>query len=63
MDACIGRSVTAGLSVALVRLQHGSPRVGVGLCGHCQVRELFVCEDGPVLPYDRVEPLLTAAEL
>jgi NAD(P)H-flavin reductase len=38
-------------------------KCGVGLCGHCQLRELFICLDGPVLPYDRLEPLMTRAEL
>ncbi len=38
-------------------------RCGVGLCGHCQLRELFVCVDGPVLTYDRLAPLLSTREL
>jgi NAD(P)H-flavin reductase len=38
-------------------------KCGVGLCGHCQLRELFLCIDGPVLPYDRLEPLMNRAEL
>ncbi len=38
-------------------------RCGVGLCGHCQLRELFLCVDGPVLGYDRLEPLIARAEL
>ena len=38
-------------------------RCGIGLCGHCQLRELFICLDGPVLPYERVAPLLTIREL
>ena len=38
-------------------------KCGVGLCGHCQLRELFICMDGPVLPYDRLEPLMARAEL
>ena len=36
---------------------------GVGLCGHCQLRELFVCLDGPVLTADRVLPLMAVEEL
>lgn len=36
---------------------------GVGLCGHCQLREFFLCVDGPVLPYDLLEPLMSRAEL
>ena len=35
----------------------------IGLCGHCQLRERFICKDGPVFPLDAVEPLLTAREL
>jgi len=38
-------------------------KCGVGLCGHCQLRELFVCVDGPVLTYDRLAPLLSSREL
>jgi len=38
-------------------------KCGVGLCGHCQLRELFVCLDGPVLGYDRVGPLMTTRGL
>jgi NAD(P)H-flavin reductase len=38
-------------------------RCGVGLCGHCQYRELFVCVDGPVLPFARVAGLLGTREL
>jgi NAD(P)H-flavin reductase len=40
-----------------------SMKCGVGLCGHCQLRELFVCVDGPVLTYDRLAPLLSVREL
>jgi NAD(P)H-flavin reductase len=38
-------------------------KCGVGLCGHCQLREIFVCVDGPVLTYDRLAPLLSSREL
>jgi NAD(P)H-flavin reductase len=38
-------------------------RCGVGLCGHCQYRELFICIDGPVLAYARVAGLLGTREL
>lgn len=38
-------------------------RCGVGLCGHCQYRELFVCLDGPVLPFSQVTGLLGTREL
>jgi len=35
---------------------------GVGLCGHCQLRELFVCTDGPVIDYPTLAPLLGTRE-
>jgi sulfhydrogenase subunit gamma (sulfur reductase) len=35
----------------------------VGLCGHCQYREYFVCKDGPILPYSAVKELFGAAGL
>ncbi|HEX5087230.1 MAG TPA: FAD/NAD(P)-binding protein [Nocardioides sp.] len=38
-------------------------KCGVGLCGHCQLREYFLCLDGPVLAYDVLEPLMAQAEL
>jgi NAD(P)H-flavin reductase len=38
-------------------------RCGIGLCGHCQYRELFVCVDGPVLPYAQVAGLLGLREV
>jgi NAD(P)H-flavin reductase len=38
-------------------------KCGVGLCGHCQLREFFVCVDGPVIGYDRLAPLMLRWEL
>jgi NAD(P)H-flavin reductase len=38
-------------------------KCGVGLCGHCQLREFFLCVDGPVLTYDVLEHLMSRAEL
>jgi NAD(P)H-flavin reductase len=38
-------------------------RCGVGLCGHCQLREYLICVDGPVLSLDAVRPLLGVREL
>jgi NAD(P)H-flavin reductase len=36
---------------------------GVGLCGHCQLRNLFLCVDGPVVTLDQAAPLMTTPEL
>jgi NAD(P)H-flavin reductase len=35
----------------------------IGMCGHCQFREHFICMDGPVFPLPVVEPLMRAREL
>ncbi|RMH62831.1 MAG: oxidoreductase, partial [Calditrichaeota bacterium] len=30
---------------------------GVGKCGHCQINDTYVCQDGPVYHYPRVKQL------
>ena len=30
----------------------------VGMCGHCQLGPAFICKDGPVFRYDKIEPFL-----
>jgi NAD(P)H-flavin reductase len=53
-----------GVPASRIRLSmERNMKCGLGLCGHCQLRELFVCLDGPVLPYDRLAPLMARAEL
>lgn len=31
-------------------------KCAVGFCGHCQFGPMFLCKEGPVLSYDRIEP-------
>jgi NAD(P)H-flavin reductase len=38
-------------------------KCGFGICGHCQLGALFVCKDGPVVPYDTVAVDLGIEEL
>ena len=38
-------------------------KCGVGLCGHCQLRALFVCLDGPVFDQATLAPLLSVREM
>jgi len=38
-------------------------KCAIGLCGHCQMGPLFVCRDGPVFRWDRVERLLPVREI
>jgi NAD(P)H-flavin reductase len=34
----------------------------VGLCGHCQFGPVFVCKDGPVFTYERLQPYLNVED-
>ncbi len=36
---------------------------GVKLCGHCQMGPYFVCADGPVFSYDRLQDLMGVGDL
>jgi NAD(P)H-flavin reductase len=38
-------------------------KCGIGHCGHCQIGALFICRDGPVVPYDEVADRLGMEEL
>ncbi|MGW6268433.1 FAD/NAD(P)-binding protein [Streptomyces sp. NPDC055060] len=38
-------------------------RCATGHCGHCQLGPLLLCRDGPVITWDRAEPLLYVREL
>ena len=56
--------VDRGVPTDRIRLSmERNMKCGVGLCGHCQLRELFLCVDGPVLGYDRLAPLMEVQEL
>ncbi|WP_413759865.1 FAD/NAD(P)-binding protein [Streptomyces sp. MMBL 11-3] len=38
-------------------------RCATATCGHCQLGGVLVCRDGPVIGWDRAEPLLAVREL
>jgi NAD(P)H-flavin reductase len=40
-----------------------SMKCAVGHCGHCQLRESFICKDGAVFRSDLIEPLMRVREL
>jgi NAD(P)H-flavin reductase len=64
MRYAAGALIERGVRPERVRVSlERNMRCGVGLCGHCQYRELFVCLDGPVLPFDQVTGLLGVREL
>lgn len=40
-----------------------SMKCGVGFCGHCQLGGMFLCKDGPVYPFSRIDRLFFRKEL
>ncbi len=32
-------------------------KCGLGKCGHCQIHDVYCCQDGPVFPYNRVKTI------
>jgi NAD(P)H-flavin reductase len=38
-------------------------KCAIGMCGHCQYGPNFVCKDGPVFSYKRIQGLLTKREI
>jgi NAD(P)H-flavin reductase len=38
-------------------------KCAIGLCGHCQFGPAFVCKDGPVMRFDRIERIFTVREI
>lgn len=38
-------------------------KCAIGHCGHCQLAHVFVCKDGAVFPYERVESLMAVRQL
>lgn len=64
MRYCATAFIEQGVAENRLRLSmERNMKCGVGLCGHCQLRELFLCVDGPVVTYDRLRPLMSRAEL
>lgn len=56
--------VDQGVPPERVRLSmERNMRCGIGLCGHCQLREFFVCVDGPVFTLEQLRPHLGHREL
>ena len=56
--------ISLGVAADRIRLSlERNMRCGVGLCGHCQLREYLLCVDGPVLPLDAVRSQLAVREL
>jgi NAD(P)H-flavin reductase len=58
-----GALIDAGMPAGQVRISmERNMECGIGLCGHCQLREFFICTDGPVFGYDTIASLMTLRE-
>jgi NAD(P)H-flavin reductase len=56
--------LSKGLSPGDIRVSmERNMQCGIGWCGHCQLGQLLLCRDGPVVGYDIAEPLLAVKEL
>lgn len=54
------RGVTLpGIFVSMER----NMKCAIGLCGHCQLGNVFVCKDGPVFGYDKIQHLFSLREI
>ena len=49
----------AGIYISMER----NMKCALGFCGHCQFGPEFICKDGPVFAYSRLEPFLNVREL
>jgi NAD(P)H-flavin reductase len=59
-----GKLTARGVPAEWIRLSlERNMRCGLGVCGHCQLREYLICVDGPVLSLNAVRPLLGVREL
>jgi NAD(P)H-flavin reductase len=38
-------------------------KCAIGFCGHCQLGPAFVCKDGPIFRYDRIQPFFEIREI
>ncbi len=64
MRFSISTLMAKGLPPAAIHLSmERNMKCAVGHCGHCQFGPAFICKDGPVLRFDRVQELLGIKEI
>lgn len=55
---------TMGIGVTNIYISmERNMKCAVGLCGHCQFGPTFICQDGPVFRYDKIQHLLAIREI
>jgi NAD(P)H-flavin reductase len=57
-EALARRIPTENIYVSLER----NMKCGQGACGHCQMGPYFICKDGPVFPFNRLEAFINVEE-
>jgi NAD(P)H-flavin reductase len=56
--------VTRGVGASMIHMSmERNMKCAVGVCGHCQFLDRFVCRDGPVWTYDSMSDLLEIREV
>ena len=64
MRFCVTELLQRGLRSEDIYLSmERNMKCAVGFCGHCQFGPTFVCKDGPVFQYARLEPFLKIREV
>ncbi len=64
MRYCVAELRKQGMDLGRVHISmERNMRCAVAFCGHCQLGPTFVCKDGPVFPYTRMEPFLKVREI
>jgi NAD(P)H-flavin reductase len=64
MRFCARTLIDRGVPAANIQVSlERNMQCGMGTCGHCQLGELLLCRDGPVVDYVTAEPLLQVPEL
>jgi NAD(P)H-flavin reductase len=64
MRFCVTELLQRGLrSEDIFLSMERNMKCAIGFCGHCQFGPTFVCKDGPVFQYARLEPFLKIREV
>jgi NAD(P)H-flavin reductase len=64
MKKIAGEFITRGLSSDAIYISmERNMKCALGFCGHCQFGPEFICKDGPVFQYSRIERFLEIREL
>lgn len=64
MRFCARVLIGKGLASSHIRVSlERNMQCGIALCGHCQLGELLLCRDGPIVDYGVAETLLRVREL